>query len=130
MADKEHSWLIEANGDVQKCYWTAGLRAEAAGRLAEDGIVLREPYRKWRDWTEFRNTGCLQCIMLPICLGRCPLKHLSNTPDYCPPFKHNWVGVLARVAGVLDATLVPVPLPLAGEQIKGSTCGLGLMGAR
>ena len=72
MADKEHSWLIEANGDVQKCYWTAGLRAEAAGRLTEDGIAPREPYRKWQDWTAFRNTGCLQCIMLPICLGRCP----------------------------------------------------------
>ena len=123
MADEEHSWLIEANGDVQKCYWTAGLRAEAAGRLAEEGIVPREPYRKWQDWTEFRNTGCLQCIMLPICLGRCPLKHLSNTPDYCLPFKHNWVGVLARVVGV-DATLVPVPLPLAGERIKGSTCAV------
>ncbi len=124
MADQEHSWLIEANGDVQKCYWTAGLRAEAAGRLAEDRIVARQPSRKWRDWTEFRNTGCLQCIMLPVCLGRCPLKHLNNTPDYCPPFKHNWVGVLARVAGVPDATLAPVALPLAGEKIKGSACAV------
>jgi uncharacterized protein len=117
MADKEHSWLIEANGDVQKCYWTAGLRAEAAGRLTEDGIAPREPYRKWQDWTAFRNTGCLQCIMLPICLGRCPLKHLNHKSDYCPAFKHNWVRVLARAAGVPDGQLVPVQLPLAGENV-------------
>jgi len=122
MADKEHSWLIEANGDVQKCYWSAGLRAEAAGRLTEDGIVPRDPYRKWQDWTAFRNAGCLQCIMLPICLGRCPLKHLNHKSDPCPPFKHNWVRVLARAAGVPDGQLVPVQLPLAGEKVRELPC--------
>jgi hypothetical protein len=38
-------------------------------------------------------------------------------PDYCPAFKHNWVRVLARAAGVPDGQLVPVQLPLAGENV-------------
>lgn len=118
MADKEHSWLIEANGDVQKCYWTAGIRSEAAGRLTESGIALQAPYGKWRDWTDFRSPDCLKCIMLPVCLGRCPFKHVTHGSDYCLSFKHNWLGVLARSAGLRDARLVPVQLPLAGEKVK------------
>ncbi len=119
IADKEQSWLIEANGDLQKCYWTAGLRAEAAGRLTEDGIVLQAPYGKWRDWTEFRSPECLKCIMLPICLGRCPLKHLNHHADYCPAFRHNWVGALARSAGLPHGRLSPAQLPLAGDKVRG-----------
>ncbi len=122
MADKEHSWLIEPNGDAHKCYWTAGLRAEAVGRLTEGGIVARDPYRKWRDWTAYRDPGCMQCIMLPICLGRCPLKHLNYETDYCPPFKYSWVRMLAHAAGVPDEQLVPVQLPLAGEKIRELAC--------
>ena len=115
MADRDHSWLIEANGVVQKCYWTAGLRAEAVGHLAADGIVSREPCHKWQEWTTLRDPGCLQCVMLPLCLGRCPLKHLNRGSDYCPPFKHNWVRALARSAGVPEEQLVPVRLPLAAD---------------
>lgn len=124
MADRAHSWLIEANGDIQKCYWTAGLRTEAVGRLTEDGIVLRGPHRKWRDWTVFRNGNCLSCIMLPMCLGRCPLKHLNNDFDCCLPFKHNWVRVFARAVGVPDGQLVPVQLPLAGEKVRTLACAI------
>jgi uncharacterized protein len=116
MADKENSWLIEANGDVHKCYWTAGLRGEAAGRITAGGIMPEPPCRGWQDWTEFRNPDCQQCVMFPICLGRCPLKHLTHGADYCPAFKYNWVDVLARSAGV--AQLVAVKLPLAGEKVK------------
>jgi hypothetical protein len=46
-----------------------------------------------------------------------PLKHLNHKSDYCPAFKHNWVRVLARAAGVPDGQLVPVQLPLAGENV-------------
>lgn len=119
IADKAHSWLIEANGDIQKCYWTAGLRAEAVGRLAADGVVPRSPHRKWQNWIASRNPDCLQCILLPVCLGRCPLKHLRNESDYCPAIKHNWVRYLAHAAGVADQQLVLVRLPLAGEQLRG-----------
>lgn len=118
LADREHSYLIEANGDVQKCFWTAGLGAEAAGHLAADGIDLWSPYQKWQDWTASRSLDCLQCVMLPICLGRCPLKHLKGKSDYCPAVKHNWVRLLARAAGMADGQLVPVHLPLAGEQMS------------
>ncbi len=118
MADREHSWLIEANGDIQKCYWTAGLRAEAVGRLTEEGIVLQTPYGKWRDWTESRNSECLTCVMLPVCLGRCPLNHLRHDSNYCPPFRYNWMGALARATGAADAQLAPARLPLAPEKVK------------
>lgn len=118
MADRQHSWLIEANGDVQKCYWTAGLGAEAAGRLTQDGIAPLNPHRKWRNWTASRDTRCLQCIMFPICLGRCPLKHLSNESDCCPPIKYNWIQCLAHAAGIGDEQLVPACLQLAGEQVR------------
>jgi hypothetical protein len=57
--------------------------------------------------------------MLPICLGRCPFKCLNNESDYCPAFKHDWVRFLARAAKVADGQLVPVRLPLLGEQIRG-----------
>ncbi len=123
MADKAHSFLIEANGDVQKCYWTAGLRAEAAGRLTADGIVFLEPHRKWQEWTASRPAECLHCIMLPVCLGRCPLRHLNRQSDYCPPIKHNWIRMLARTARVPEEQLVPVQLPLAGANVGSSPSG-------
>ncbi len=118
MADRELSWLIEPNGDMQKCYWTAGLRAEAVGRL-ENGRIIRQPaHRQWDNWTRYRDPACLKCIMLPLCLGRCPLKHLKQGSDYCPPFKHIWIRVLARALGTQDDKLIPLELPLAGEAIR------------
>jgi len=112
VTDKRHGWLIEANGDVQKCYWTAGMTTEAVGHLASSGIVLRAAYRKWEEWERFRNPHCRRCVMLPICLGRCPLKHVNGQFHCCPSFRHNWVQCLAWAARVPSEELVPARLPV------------------
>lgn len=112
VADKKHGWVIEANGDVQKCYWTAGVATEAVGRLTMDGIMPSTAYRKWDEWTGSRNPDCLRCTMLPICLGRCPLKHINGDFDCCPSFRYNWIECLSRAAHVPSEELVPVRLPL------------------
>lgn len=118
VADKDQGWLIEANGNIQKCYWTAGFASEAVGRLSADGIAATSPYGKWQDWMAQRNAECGRCIMLPLCLGRCPLKHLNNETDFCPPTKYNWIRCLGRAAGVADGRLAAVRLPLGGAEIS------------
>jgi uncharacterized protein len=118
IADKDNAWLIEANGNLQKCYWTAGFASEAVGRLTAYGVAAGAPYGKWQNWVARRNAECRRCIMLPLCLGRCPLKHLSNESDVCPPLKYNWIRCLARAVRVTEEELVPVRVPLAGEQVR------------
>lgn len=118
MADQDHSWLIEADGDVQKCDWTAGLKSEAVGRLTANDIAFAEPGRKWRDWSVFRDGHCASCVMLPLCLGLCPLRGMSGDPDNCPAFKHTWPRVLADAANFTPGEAFPAPLPLAGARIR------------
>ncbi len=118
MADQDHSWLIEANGDVQKCDWTAGLKDEAVGRLTPNDIAFAKPGRKWRDWSVFRDENCASCIMLPLCLGLCPLRGMSRQDDNCPPFKHTWPRVLTGAADFAAGEAAPARLPLAGSRIR------------
>jgi uncharacterized protein len=116
IGDRDHSWLIEANGDVQKCYWTAGLRDEAVGHLCADGIALRTPRQKWQEWSVFKQSECARCVFLPLCLGLCPLRQLAGEVR-CPSFKHNWQRVLAHAFGVADEDVVPVRLPLTSPPL-------------
>lgn len=117
MADQDHSWLIEANGDVQKCDWTPGLRDEAVGRLAPEGVVFTDARRKWRDWNVFADEDCAACVMLPLCLGLCPLRAMAGDADNCPAFKHNWPEALARAAN-FGARTAAARLALAGARIS------------
>ena len=117
IGDREHSWLIEANGNVQKCYWTAGLRHEAVGQLSADGIAFHTPRRKWQNWRVFEQSECARCVFLPLCLGLCPLRQLPGETR-CPSFKHNWQCVLAHAFGVAGEDMVPLRLPLAGPRVR------------
>ncbi|MFW6028074.1 MAG: radical SAM protein [bacterium] len=114
IADHEHSWVIEANGDVQKCYWTAGLRNQASGRLTASGIKFQEAHGKWRDWSPLTHEKCKRCVMLPLCMGLCPLRQLAGDNDCCPVFAHNWARMLGDAFGLDPAEVRPVHLPLAG----------------
>lgn len=119
MADQDHSWLIEADGGVQKCDWTAGLKDEAVGRLTPADIAFATPWRKWRDWSVFNDENCASCIMLPLCLGLCPLRGLSREDDHCLAFKHTWPRVLAAAAKFAAGKAAPANLPLAGSRLRG-----------
>lgn len=118
MGDRDHSWLIEANGNVQKCYWTAGAKHEAVGHLTSGGIVSDTPLRKWQDWSAFKRPDCASCVMLPLCLGLCPLRQMQGEADCCPTFKHNWDRVLAYAFGLVAEQVTPVHLALAGSRLR------------
>jgi hypothetical protein len=57
-------------------------------------------------------------VMLPLCLGLCPLRQMQGEADTCPAFKHNWVRVLAQALGLAADEVRPVRLPLAGTRLR------------
>jgi uncharacterized protein len=94
MLDKDNSWLIEADGDIQKCWESAGDKAAAVGKLTDDGISLFKNFENWYKWDVFKDPVCNKCPFIPVCMGHCPIRHMAKDPDHCPTFKFNWKDVI------------------------------------
>lgn len=97
-ADRENSYIINANGDVYKCWEDIGKSEYCLGNI-NTGITL-SPKRKI-DFLTIDATldpVCSTCKVLPICMGGCPARRLSGTKEICVPYKKNIQKYLLKAA--------------------------------
>lgn len=82
--------IIGSEGELYKCYESAGTPGEVIGNM-KDYRTLNSNVRKWLDYSPFRNSECLNCIALPVCMGGCPHHafDLQLYNDRCGTFRHN-----------------------------------------
>lgn len=95
--------VIGSEGELYKCYESAGTPAEVVGNI-RDYRTLNSNVRKWLDYSPFRNKECLNCIALPVCMGGCP-HHAFDLQLYdgrCGTFRHNH---LERIGNYIDQHL-------------------------
>lgn len=87
-ADLVNSFVIEPDGTLQKCWQTVSDPAESIGDVFK-GTLLRPNLLKWLDYDPFTISKCVQCRVLPLCMGWCPNKIIADpSPESCYYVRH------------------------------------------
>ena len=99
-ADTENGYVVAPNGLLFKCWEELSLD----GAKSIGSVLTREvtPAQKrnqdrYRSWSPFEKTECVQCNILPLCMGGCPLDGLalaSPNRGSCTSWKHSLSGML------------------------------------
>jgi uncharacterized protein len=96
-ADQINSFTIEPDGYVYKCWNDIGNKNNAVFDILKREMADTETkkmnmrYINWLTWNPFEFSECLECKVLPLCMGGCPYKCKSmnnNNPD-CITIKNN-----------------------------------------
>lgn len=99
IADSATGWVISPDGKVYKCWNDFGTE----DAVAVDDVVhgqteaMRLTLAKWLSWDPFEKRACLDCTMLPICMGGCPylsFRFYDGTRGSCPTWKYNLQEIL------------------------------------
>ncbi len=93
--------VIGPDGRMYKCWDMVGREDEVVG-VIDKKVKLRDGSVKWLAWDCFGNKKCLDCNILPVCLGGCPRKtiikdEVANNKEHCNKMKYNineWVKLM------------------------------------
>lgn len=88
-AVKGNTLVIDANGNLVKCYKDVGVVSEAIGTV-ETGPKSIRNLLKWMD-LQIPREACRDCLVLPICLGGCHKQWISGASKdvICNPLVFN-----------------------------------------
>lgn len=78
-ANRENAFVVDPDGDIYKCWTEIGNKEASIGRISdlrqkkqENNESDRENREiRWLTWEPFEYSDCLECKMLPICMGGC-----------------------------------------------------------
>lgn len=82
-AAKENGLVICPNGDIHKCWETVSVDKYKIGNIADEKFNLRDAGKDWTSWSPFVEQECLDCRIMPNCMGMCTYRFL---------FKENYSG--------------------------------------
>ncbi|ANC11067.1 MULTISPECIES: radical SAM/SPASM domain-containing protein [Bacillus cereus group] len=101
-----NSFVVDAYGDLFKCWHEVGNKKLRVGNLAE-GITSLQTLTKWMNW-ELPNK-CKTCHIMPLCKGRCPELSLEKQDFECDQLKYNIKDRLYRyyIKNPIDKQKVP-----------------------
>lgn len=84
-ADSAHSFVIDAHGDIYKCWDDIGYPDRKAGNL-NNGVRYSKAYLEYLLMDPTKDEECRICSILPICMGGCPHQYLDN--KNCSKYKY------------------------------------------
>jgi len=102
-ADSIAGKVVCPDGMLVKCWNDVSSPTEAVGYLVEPQITEAEMMRnrlKWLAWDPFEKSGCLECSVLPNCMGGCPyagLRAEDQTKGECSLLKYNLGETIALI---------------------------------
>lgn len=105
--------VFEPNGDVQACWACVGHSEHKIGRLTSEGLERNKSFYKWAGWNAFREE-CVECDILPLCMGGCPYKSIYGHELYekgfssCIWWKYNLEPMLKVARKALQRGLLSV----------------------
>lgn len=82
-AAKENGMVICPNGDIHKCWETVSMGNYKIGNINDTDFNLFDAGKKWTTWSAFSEKECLECRIMPNCMGLCTYRFL---------FKENFSG--------------------------------------
>jgi uncharacterized protein len=84
--NRDYSFYIGADGLLFPCNSYIGNEKKAIGRITQDGDIETEAcYDNWKKsfYQDEKNKECINCKLLPICLGGCRRLQLENGKCSC-----------------------------------------------
>ncbi len=102
MAQRINAFVIDPEGFLYRCYNYVGDQSHAAGNI-KDGVVdyQNKNFKKLFQFNALESQRCLNCDILPICLGGCPAQRADRAQtedDVCLSWKHNLGPMLNIIA--------------------------------
>ncbi len=92
MAQTINSFLVDPDGDTYRCFNYVGDKAKSSGNI-KDPISFDNPnFTKLFKFDPFEDDHCLDCNILPVCMGSCPARRADRglTRDkICESWKYN-----------------------------------------
>lgn len=102
MAQRVNAFVIDPEGYFYRCYNYVGDHAHAAGNIKDGKVDYQDHnFRRLFDFNALENERCLNCDILPICMGGCPAQRADRTQtedDVCLSWKHNLRPMLNIIA--------------------------------
>lgn len=91
-ADSQSEFVIDPEGYMYKCWNDVGNATRAVGNVitaksADAKMVMQN--LEYLFWTPFEYEQCVQCNLLPICMGGCPYNGQRNGQPDCEKWKYN-----------------------------------------
>ena len=96
IANTINNFVIAPNGDLYKCWNEIGRKDYIVGNIKNKKIITN--YDLICDYSinynKFNDPKCLECFLLPVCIGGCPSNRYSNLTkntnlEICPyNFEH------------------------------------------
>lgn len=98
-ADNTGAFVLDPEGYMYKCWCDVGNQHSAVGNvLYRHNEPNEEMYMRNIDyllWSPFNHEECLNCNLLPVCMGGCPYEGLKNgSKPQCENWKYNIKEVL------------------------------------
>lgn len=114
-AVRNNTFVIDADGNLMKCYKDVGQAEQAAGHVST-GMHKKQSLLQWMDIAVPRDEECRSCQFLPVCLGGCTKQWLEGAPKevICTPLRFNWEQRFGLYFAGLDDT--------AGTEAKFVVC--------
>jgi len=95
-AARKNGMVLSPNGDIHKCWETVTMDRYRIGNITDPTFDLHRDGISWTGWSPFMEKECLECPILPNCMGMCTYRFLfkdnysgnsAKTP--CPSLKFN-----------------------------------------
>lgn len=95
-ADSMSSFVIDPKGNMYKCWNDVGNISRKVGNVSESdkSIDINPLHTKYMLWSPFDYKECLDCNVLPICMGGCPYEGQKNNKPDCEKWKYNLIDTL------------------------------------
>ncbi len=84
-----HSYIIDARGDLYKCWDDVSNLNEKVGSLYDEHSPVNANMVKWLSHTIENDVECRNCKYLPVCMGGCPNYWIKNKKKNCVSIKEN-----------------------------------------
>ncbi|MEG0249554.1 MAG: SPASM domain-containing protein [Peptostreptococcus sp.] len=87
-AINDNSFIIDPYGDLYKCWDDIGKKDFNVGNIS-DGVSYNDTFLYYANYNPFLSKDCIECNILPICMGGCPLERKISGKNICRSKKYN-----------------------------------------
>lgn len=100
-ADRANSLVINANGDLYKCWEDIGKMHHCIGNINSTINPISTRQIEFLTTDPTLDSTCSKCKVLPICMGGCPTRRLKGENDICVAYKDNLEKYLFEAAKII-----------------------------
>jgi len=90
-ADSVNSMVIDPEGYIYKCWSDIGMEEYRVGNILDDTSLVSLNVDKYMEYLLYDPTideMCIDCKLLPICMGGCPRRRIERVTERCRDYKY------------------------------------------